>query len=106
MKPIVRKFFFLASLLCFVAILSAFVATAGNHRFAEENNQSELSEIEECEALREKEERRNSRKDEPRSLCQTTIKTSSSPLFLNVNRLEQCSTERNNLNGFGGFLLT
>ena len=106
MQPFVREFFCFASLLCFVAILSAFVATTGNHRFAEESNPSELTEIEECEALREKEERRNSRKDEPRSLCQTTIKTSSSSLFLDDNRLEHRSTARNNLNGFGGFLQT
>jgi len=47
MKQFVRNFWFYFTLLCFAAILSAFVATAGNHRVAEENS-NELLEIEEC----------------------------------------------------------
>jgi len=106
MKLFVRKFFFLATLMCFGAILLAFVATAGNHRFAEENSPSELTEVEECKALREQDELRNSRKDEPRSLCQTTLRPSSLPLCPRAELADLRLTERRNLNGFGGFLRT
>lgn len=107
MKLFVRKFFYLATLMCFGAILLAFVATAGHHRFAEENTPSELTEVEECKALREQEELRNSRKDEPRSLCQTTLRpSSSSPQRPCAELADLQLTERRNLNGFGGFLRT
>ncbi len=105
MKQFVSNFWYLATLLCFAAILCSFVASAGNHRCTEESS-NELVEVEECEALREDDERVSSRKDQPQSLCQPTFLSLNGWVRPQILRLSKPTTDRLNHNGIGGYLLT
>lgn len=94
------------ALVCFLVTPSSFASAVGYHQCFEENS-NELTDFEVCEAVVERQGRRNERKSPNTSFVVQLQELQSIPSRVDArNRRFKAAPERANHNGFGGCMLT
>lgn len=105
MKRTIKRVWMLTAAICVFATLSASLTVVGNHKVSEKKT-SELVEIEECEAIAGRRERRSLKRERQ---CSPFHKMALNPVDSRpgvANGWFRPTTERTHLNGIGGYLLT
>ena len=105
MRRVVEQSVFAVAAWCLVSILLAFVSVAGSYHHSDEGSR-ELVEFGECEALTKRSERRRTRRDQHQAAVQRPALAPVLPSPRACDPSIKPSSERENLNGTGSYLLT